>query len=114
MEVIKVLGHGIVYHTEAQFLRQLALPQAHLPEGFWLLLINPLQPYVAVLTPLHYATPCAIHTYDDGYLMYDTTGYVCYDFIGERVVGGEGNNQQQLMQWAKAILQAASNDLNER
>ena len=61
-----------------------------------------------------YATPCAIHTYDDGYLMYDTTGYVCYDFIGERVVGGEGNNQQQLMQWAKAILQAASNDLNER
>ena len=61
-----------------------------------------------------YTTPCAIHTYDDGYLMYDTTGYVCYDFIGERVVGGEGNNQQQLMQWAKAILQAASNDLNER
>ena len=61
-----------------------------------------------------YTKPCAIHTYDDGYLMYDTTGYVCYDFIGERVVGGEGNNQQQLMQWAKAILQAASNDLNER
>ncbi len=61
-----------------------------------------------------YTKPCAIHTYDDGYLMYDTTSYVCYDFIGERVVGGEGNNQQQLMQWAKAILQAASNDLNER
>ena len=61
-----------------------------------------------------YKTPCAIHTYDDGYLMYDTTGYVCYDFIGERVVNGEGHNQKQLMQWAEAILQAASNDLNER
>ena len=61
-----------------------------------------------------YTKPCAIHTYDDGYLMYDTTSYVCYDFVGERVVNGEGNNQQQLMQWAKAILQAASNDLNER
>ncbi len=61
-----------------------------------------------------YTKPCAIHTYDDGYLMYDTTSYVCYDFVGERVVNGKGNNQQQLMQWAKAILQAASNDLNER
>ena len=61
-----------------------------------------------------YSTPCAIHTYDDGYLMYDTTSYVCYDFIGERVVSAEGNRQAQLQQWAKAILQAASNDLNER
>ena len=61
-----------------------------------------------------YKKPCAIHTYDDGYLMYDTTGYVCYDFIGERVVNGKGDNQKQLMLWAKAILQDASNDLNER
>ena len=61
-----------------------------------------------------YTTPFAINTYDDGFAMYDSTGFVNYDFISNRVVESEGPHVELLIQRAKAILQAASKDLNER
>ena len=61
-----------------------------------------------------YTQPFAINTYDDGFAMYDSTSFVNYDFIGNRVVESEGPNVELLIQRAKAILQAASKDLNER
>lgn len=61
-----------------------------------------------------YTRPFAIHTYDDGYTMIDSASFVNYDFISNRVVSTYGKGSDQLMQHAKAILQAASKDLNER
>ena len=61
-----------------------------------------------------YTEPCAINTYDDGFSMYDSTSFVNYDFISNRVVASQGNNNEALIRRAKAILQAASKDLNEK
>ena len=61
-----------------------------------------------------YLHPFAIHTYDDGYTMIDSTSYVNYDFISDREVTSYGANKDLLMQRAKAILQAATKDLKER
>ena len=61
-----------------------------------------------------YTKPFAIHTYDDGYSMVDSTSFVCYDFISNRVIAEEGQNTSQLLLHGKAILQAASNDLKKR
>ena len=61
-----------------------------------------------------YTTPLAIHTYDDGYSMIDSAGFVCYDFISNRVIAKQGQNIDQLLLRGKAILQAASDDLKKR
>lgn len=61
-----------------------------------------------------YKHPFAIHTYDDGYTIIDSTSFVNYDFISNRVVTTYGKDSDKLMQWAKAILQAASKNLGER
>jgi phosphoglycerol transferase MdoB-like AlkP superfamily enzyme len=61
-----------------------------------------------------YLHPFAIHTYDDGYTIIDSTSFVNYDFISDREVTSYGANKDMLMQRAKAILQAATKDLKER
>lgn len=61
-----------------------------------------------------YTHPVAIHTYDDGFTMIDSTSFVNYDFISNRVVASKGNGSRKLIKEAQAILQAASKDLNER
>ncbi|MCR5713067.1 MAG: sulfatase-like hydrolase/transferase [Prevotella sp.] len=61
-----------------------------------------------------YTRPVAIHTYDDGFTMIDSTSFVNYDFISDRIVKSEGTGYERLIQQAKAILQAATKDLNER
>ena len=58
-----------------------------------------------------YQEPFAINTYDDGYSVYDSTGFVNYDFIGEKIVKSEGGQAAKLMEKAKAVLQAASEEL---
>ena len=59
-----------------------------------------------------YREAFAINTYDDGFSVYDSTGFVNYDFVGERVVKSKGKNAEELMQKAKAVLQAASEKLS--
>lgn len=61
-----------------------------------------------------YTKPVAMHTYDDGFSITDSTGFVNYDFISNRVVKTEGNGTSELIKKAQAILQAATKDLNER
>ena len=61
-----------------------------------------------------YLHPFAIHTYDDGYTIIDSTSFVNYDFISDREVTSYGANKDMLMQRAKAILQVATKDLKER
>ena len=61
-----------------------------------------------------YKNPFAIHTYDDGYTIIDSASFVNYDFISNRVVSNYGKDRDKLILRAKAILQAASKDLNKR
>jgi phosphoglycerol transferase MdoB-like AlkP superfamily enzyme len=61
-----------------------------------------------------YTHPVAIHTYDDGFTMIDSTSFVNYDFISDRIVKTQGNGYERLIQQAKAILQAATKDLNTK
>ena len=61
-----------------------------------------------------YTKPVAMHTYDDGFSITDSTGFVNFDFISNRVVKTEGNGTSGLIKKAQAILQAATKDLNER
>ena len=61
-----------------------------------------------------YTHPAAIHTYDDGFTMMDSTSFVNYDFISDRVVRGEGPGYQRLIRQAQAILQMATKDLKGR
>ncbi|MBQ7420041.1 MAG: LTA synthase family protein [Prevotella sp.] len=61
-----------------------------------------------------YTHPLGIHTYDDGFTMIDSAGFVNYDFISNQVITQQGTGIQKLIQQAKAILQAATKDLNER
>ena len=61
-----------------------------------------------------YKHPFAIHTYDDGYTIIDSASFVNYDFISNRVVSNYGKDRDKLILRAKAILQAASKDLNKR
>ena len=61
-----------------------------------------------------YTKPFAIHTCTEGFSMYDSVSFVNYDMISDRIVVEEGPKNPELLQRARAILQAASNDLNER
>ncbi len=61
-----------------------------------------------------YTQPFAINTYDDGYSVYDSTGFVNYDLLSNRLVASQGQHTTELLQRGKAILQVASKDLNER
>ena len=61
-----------------------------------------------------YTRPFAIHTYDDGFSMTDSTSFVCFDFIYGKTTAEIGTKNEHLIQQGKAILQAASKDLDKR
>lgn len=54
-------------------------------------------------------TPLAIHTYNNGFSMVDSTGFTVYDLNSNQVIAGKGD-----VSIGKAILQAASKDISER
>ena len=59
-----------------------------------------------------YQEAFALNTYDDGFSVYDSIGFVNYDFIGQRIVKSKGNREEEQMLKAKAVLQAASEELS--
>lgn len=61
-----------------------------------------------------YQEAFALNTYDDGFSVYDSTGFVNYDFIGKRIVKSQGNREKDMMEKAKAVLQAASEELDQQ
>lgn len=61
-----------------------------------------------------YTKPFAIHTYDDGVTMIDSTSFINYDFISNKMVTQKGPRCDSLLHRAKAILQVASKDLDKR
>lgn len=56
-----------------------------------------------------YTHPVAMHTFTEGFSMVDSTGLTVFDLNSQRVTKGQGN-----ITIAKAILQAATKDLNKR
>ena len=61
-----------------------------------------------------YREAFALNTYDDGFSVYDSIGFVNYDFVGERIVKSLGHREEEQMLKAKAVLQAASEELNSK
>jgi phosphoglycerol transferase MdoB-like AlkP superfamily enzyme len=61
-----------------------------------------------------YTQPFAIHTYDDGFSVIDSTGFVCFDLIYKKAIAEIGKKSEHLIQQGKAILQATSKDLDKR
>ena len=61
-----------------------------------------------------YTQPFAINTYDDGFSLYDSVSFVNYDLLSDRIVAEHGGHTQLLLERGRAILQAASKDLNDR
>jgi len=56
-----------------------------------------------------YTKPFAIHTYNNGFSLVDSTGFTVYDLNSNQTIKGNGN-----VTIGKAILQAASSDLKKR
>ncbi len=61
-----------------------------------------------------YTQPFAINTYTEGFSVNDSVGYVNYDLIGDRICVKQGEHIDELLQRGRAILQAASKDLDKR
>ena len=56
-----------------------------------------------------YTRPLAIHTYNNGFSLVDSTGFTVFDLNSQQTVKGSGN-----VNLGKAILQSASKDLTSR
>ena len=59
----------------------------------------------------NYTYPFAIHTYNNGITMRDSTGFAVFDLNSNRIIVNKSSNSQQLLKKGKAILQSAAMDL---
>jgi hypothetical protein len=60
----------------------------------------------------NYTYPFAIHTYNNGITMQDSTGFAVMDLNSERIVVNQATDAQQLIRRGMAILQTASQHVN--
>ena len=61
-----------------------------------------------------YSKPFAINTYTEGFTVVDSASFVNYDLISDRIMVEKGKKNPLLLQWGRAVLQAASKDLDKR
>ena len=62
-----------------------------------------------------YRRPVAWHTFNNGVALFDSTGFMTYDFDAEHFIVGEGEEESaRRLQLAKALLQLTSHDLIEK
>ena len=61
-----------------------------------------------------YSYPFAYHTYNNGFSLVDSTGYVVYDLNSEKVIAGNSTDKEGLVRMGKALLQKTSADLKKR
>jgi len=66
------------------------------------------------VTDSSYSRPFAIHTYNNGFSMADSSCFMVYDLDAQRALVTQGSHTDQLERMGKAILQAASKDLASR
>ena len=62
----------------------------------------------------NYVGRMAVHTYNNGIAMVDSTGRAMYDLTAERMIRGEGPDAERLIRIGKAVLQSATNDLKQK
>ena len=60
-----------------------------------------------------YRYPFAVHTYNNGITMKDSTGFAVFDLNANRIIVDKSSNSEALIKKGKAILQTAAKDLRE-
>jgi hypothetical protein len=60
-----------------------------------------------------YRYPFAVHTYNNGITMNDSTGFAVFDLNADRIIVDKSSNSEALIKKGKAILQTAAKDLRE-
>ena len=63
-----------------------------------------------VLSP-SYRYPFAVHNYNNGFSLVDSTGFMVYDLDSERILVDSCSHAQRLERMGKAILQSTTHDL---
>ena len=58
-----------------------------------------------------YRYPFAVHNYNNGFSLADSTGFIAYDLNSRRLVTNESSQPERLERMGKAILQATTADL---
>ena len=66
------------------------------------------------VTSHDYRYPFAIHMFNNGISMVDSSGFTLYDLTAERVTATTSAKAEQMARRARAILQLASEDLNTK
>ena len=61
----------------------------------------------------NYRYPFAVHTYNNGITMKDSTGFAVFDLNANRIIVDKSSNSELLLKKGKAILQTAAKDLKE-
>ena len=59
----------------------------------------------------NYTHRVAVHTYNNGIIMVDSTGRAMFDLTSNRMIQGEGPDAERLIHIGKAVLQSAAKDL---
>ena len=62
----------------------------------------------------NYTHRVAVHTYNNGIIMVDSTGRTMFDLTSNRMIQGEGLDAERLIHIGKAVLQSAAKDLKMR
>ena len=60
-----------------------------------------------------YRYPLAVHNFNNGYSMIDSTGFMVYDLNVSQIVVNQSRDAQRLERLGKAVLQATTKDLKE-
>jgi phosphoglycerol transferase MdoB-like AlkP superfamily enzyme len=60
-----------------------------------------------------YRYPFAVHTYNNGITMKDSTGFAVFDLNANRIIVDKSSNSEALIKKGKAILQTAAKELKE-
>ena len=61
-----------------------------------------------------YRYPTAMNTYNNGFMLTDSTGYIVYDLDAGGMAANQSDDAGRLERMGKAILQVTSNDLKNR
>ena len=60
-----------------------------------------------------YRYPFAVHNYNNGFSLTDSTGFMAYDLDSQRIIADSCTDARRLERLGKAILQATTKDLKE-
>ena len=71
-------------------------------------------PFSRDVTSRRYRYPFAVHMFNNGISMVDSTGFMLYDLTAERITESTSPDAQRMAETTKAVLQLASEDLVRR